>query len=195
MMKSNSRVLVLLAHPNLSRSRINLRLRNSINNIADITVHDLYDAYPDFYIDTNHEQGLLLQHDLIVFQHPLYWYSTPPLLKLWQDVVLCAGFAYGEKGNALQGKDLLQVVSTGGKAQSFQADGYNKFTIKALLAPMIATANMCGLRYLNPLVFHHSFDATDEMISAHACSYQTMLMNYKPSDVEAMNSTGKIDGK
>lgn len=47
------------------------------------------------FIDTPYEQALLREHDVIVFQHPLYTYSCPALLKEWLDRVLSRGFASG----------------------------------------------------------------------------------------------------
>jgi glutathione-regulated potassium-efflux system ancillary protein KefG len=62
---------------------------------------DLYETYPDFAIDIEAEQEkLLTAHDVIALQFPLYWYSTPALLKEWLDLVWLHGFAYGEDGNA-----------------------------------------------------------------------------------------------
>ena len=81
-------VLILIAHPALHRSRINKTMLNQVTGLDNITVQNLYESYPDFYIDVHREQALLLNTDLVVFQHPMYWYSAPPLLKLWQDVVL-----------------------------------------------------------------------------------------------------------
>ncbi len=61
---------------------------------------------PDFNIDINAEQRALERADLVVLQHPMQWYSFPPLLKLWIDKVLEHGWAYGHDGNALVGKRL-----------------------------------------------------------------------------------------
>jgi glutathione-regulated potassium-efflux system ancillary protein KefG len=72
-------------------------------------LHNLYDAYPDWTIDVEFEQQQLKQHDLIVLQFPLQWYSVPPLLKKWMDDVLTYGFAFGASGTALKGKDLCQL--------------------------------------------------------------------------------------
>ncbi len=101
------RILVLLAHPAHRRSRANAALRDAAKAVEGVTLHDLYEAYPDFLIDVDHEQALLLRHDVIVFQHPVYWYSSPAILKEWQDLVLEHGFAYGRAGTALAGKALL----------------------------------------------------------------------------------------
>ena len=45
--------------------------------IEGVTLKDLYAEYPDFHIDVDREQADLLAHDVLVFLHPLYWYSTP----------------------------------------------------------------------------------------------------------------------
>jgi glutathione-regulated potassium-efflux system ancillary protein KefG len=178
MLDPQARVLVLLAHPSLQRSNINKTLKNAIDNIDGVTVHDLYDSYPEFYIDVKHEQKLLQQHDLIVFQHPLYWYSVTPMLKLWQDVVFTPGFAYGNGGNALQGKHFIQVISTAGKEQAFTSTGYNAFTIDQLSAPLKATINMCGMLFHSPLVLHHSDEIPDAELAKHTVRYRKLLVDF-----------------
>ncbi len=42
--------------------------------------------YPDFIINVKREQELVENHDNIIFQFPLYWYSSPSLLKKWIDL-------------------------------------------------------------------------------------------------------------
>lgn len=148
------RVLVLFAHPVLERSRVNKRLVGAIRELPGVTVHDLYEAYPTFGIDVAREQALLAEHDAIVFQHPFYWYSTPAILKEWQDLVLEHGWAYGEGGTALRGKITLNALSTGGPESAYGAGGYNRFTVRELLAPWEQTANLCGMRFLAPFVVH-----------------------------------------
>jgi len=172
------RILILLAHPSMHHSNVNRVLSNAIKDIDGITFHDLYDTYPEFYIDAKYEQQLLLQHDLVVFQHPLYWYSTTPMLKLWQDVVLSRGFAYGQNGTALHGKDFIQMISTGGKAEAFQTDGYNQCTIDQLMAPLKATTKMCGMTFHSPLVLHKSYKITQGEIEKFAEIYRGLLQSY-----------------
>src|SRR5690606_23594342 len=91
-----ARVLVLFAHPALEKSRVGRRLLDAIQSVPSVQIHDLYEEYPEFDIDVEREQELLRSHDVIVLMHPLYWYSTPALLKQWFDLVLEHGFAYGE---------------------------------------------------------------------------------------------------
>lgn len=77
-----------------------------------MTVHDLYGTYPNFTIDVEKEQQLLLELERIVFQFPMYWYSSPALLKQWEDDVLALGWAYGTGGTKSYGKELLLAIST-----------------------------------------------------------------------------------
>ena len=101
------RVLILFAHPALEKSRVNRRLSAAVSSLPGVTFHDLYEAYPDFDVDVRREQELLGSHDLVVLQHPFFWYSIPPLLKQWIDLVLEHGWAYGSEGKALVGKEAV----------------------------------------------------------------------------------------
>jgi len=156
-----ARVLVLFAHPALERSRVNRRLVEAVSGLAGVRFHDLYEAYPDFDVDVRREQELLVAHDLIVLQHPMFWYSTPALLKQWQDLVLEHGWAYGTGGTALAGKRVLSALTTGGGEAAYARDGLNRFTIRELLAPIEQTVRLCGMEYLPPFVVHgtHRLDA------------------------------------
>jgi glutathione-regulated potassium-efflux system ancillary protein KefG len=144
--------LAILAHPNLEASRVNKAWKETLEQYDDVTVHDLYATYPDFKIDVAREQQLLLSHDRIVFQFPFYWYSSPALLKEWQDVVLSYGWAYGQSGTQLHGKEFVLAVSTGGPADAYRPDGYNRFMMEELLSPFRAMANLTGMTYLPPYI-------------------------------------------
>src|SRR6187402_1058580 len=98
------KTLILFAHPRLEKSRTNRALLARIPNHPDLFFNDLYEAYPDFNVDVEREKDLLIKHDVIIWQHPFFWYSCPPLLKQWIDLVLELGWAYGPNGNALKGK-------------------------------------------------------------------------------------------
>jgi glutathione-regulated potassium-efflux system ancillary protein KefG len=142
------KTLVIVAHPNLTESKINKIWVNRLNQENEITVHDLYSEYPGGKINVEREQHLLLEHDRIVFQFPFYWYSSPSLLKEWQDVVLTYGWAYGSQGTKLRGKDFILAISTGGPEAAYQAGGYNQYSMSELTKPFQATANLTGMRFL-----------------------------------------------
>ncbi len=169
-------VLVLLAHPSIDRSEVNRPLAEATADIDGVTLIDLYAEYPDFQIDVDREQARLLAHDVIVFQHPLYWYSTPAILKEWQDLVLEHGFAYGSHGTALHGKILFSALTAGGLEAAYQTDGYNHFTIRELLHPLEQTASLCGMTYLPPFALFGARTAVDEgRIDAHVADWVQVL--------------------
>lgn len=170
------RVLILFAHPAPHKSRVNRRLIESVRGLDNVTINDLYEEYPTFDINVGREQELLLAHDVIVFQHPMYWYSSPAILKEWEDLVLEYGFAYGTGGTKLQGKLFLTAITTGAPPEAYCRTGFNCFTIRQLLAPFEQTAKFCGMRYLPPFVVHSTLGFRDEKeIHAQAQAYQHVI--------------------
>lgn len=175
----HSKVLVLFAHPDPQESVANQSIISAVEQLSHVTVHDLYGAYPDFIIDIHHERALLLEHDVIVFQHPLQMYSCPSLLKEWIDVVLGKGFAHGG-GNALAGKMCRFVITTGGAAEAFSQTGYNKYTMEELLQPFELTASLCQMRWIEPLILHWARRTTEGERERHAKRYVQWLSNPLP---------------
>lgn len=176
MAKEGNRVLVLFAHPSQRRSEVNVPLYKAAKKVQGVTVVDLYAEYPDYHIDIDKEQSRLLEHDVVIFQFPLYWYSTPSILKEWQDLVLEYGFAYGSSGNALHGKYFFCAITAGGKEEAYKADGYNHFKIRELLYPLEQMADLTGMTYLAPFVLFGARTALDEgKVSKHAAGYRALL--------------------
>lgn len=153
-------ILVLFAHPRLEQSRAQAALLRHLPQDPRVTLRDLYELYPDFQIDIEAEQELLLDHDVIIWQHPLYWYSAPPLLKQWIDLVLAYRWAYGPGGDALRGKRIFQAFSSGGGRDRYQASGRNRYTVAEFLRPFEQTARLCQMDYLPPFALQgtHRFD-------------------------------------
>lgn len=170
-----AKILILFAHPAFQRSRVNRVLAEAVQNLANVTFHDLYENYAEFDIDVEAEQELLSNHDVIVFQHPFFWYSTPSLLKEWQDLVLTHGWAYGSSGKALRGKKLISVITTGGRDSAYHKQGYNRFTINQLLVPIEQTAYLCGMEYLPPFTVHGTFQMAVSEIAQNAERYKHLI--------------------
>lgn len=177
-MTASSRILILYAHAAPQRSRINRRLAQAAATLPHVQVHDLYETYPDFDIDVPKEQSLLTEADLVVFQHPIQWYGMPALLKEWVDVVLEEGWAYGANGNALRDKGFWLVASAGGVHESYQEDGQHGHAFEAFLPPFRQTAQLCGMRWLPPLILHGAQQADDAALNAHASLYIERLNTY-----------------
>jgi glutathione-regulated potassium-efflux system ancillary protein KefG len=168
-----NRVLLLLAHPRLSASRINAALLNAARGVDGVTVHDLYRAYPDGFIDVAAEQQRLLAHNTLVLQFPIHWYAMPALLKHWFDEVLQAGWAYGRDGSALTGKGMFVAATSGGDPA-----GYGRheaqFTLAELFRPIEASARYCGMRWLG----HSAYGANERInarLPAFAADYAARL--------------------
>ncbi|RTZ18233.1 flavodoxin family protein [Vibrio aquaticus] len=192
----NNKVLVLYAHPSSHRSEVNQHLLTAAQNMDGVTVVDLYKEYPTYHINIDKEQQRLVEHDTIIFQFPLYWYSTPAILKEWQDLVLEYGFAYGSEGTALHGKNFFCSLSAGGKADAYQTDGYNHYTIRELLHPLEQMATLTGMRYLAPFALFGARTAQEDgRVDIHVNQWQKLLealvagnVNFdKASQVEKLN--------
>ena len=169
------RVLVLFAHPALEKSRVHRRMVAQVPERAELTFHDLYEAYPAFDVDVAREQALLAAHDVVVMQFPFYWYATPALLKQWEDLVLEHGWAYGAEGRALAGKRLVCAVTTGGRAAAYEREGYNRLTVREFLAPLEATARLCRMEFLEPWVVSGTHRLDPPEIELHARRYGELL--------------------
>lgn len=169
------KILVLYVHPSPSTSRANRALRAAIEGLPGVALHDLYEAYPDFFVDPAREQALLEAHDAVVFQHPFYWYSAPALLKEWLDAVLEHGWAYGTGGDRLRGKGWLQAVTTAGTAKRYRHGGANHFTVAELLRPFEQSAHLCGMTYLEPFVSYGASAGDDAALAAEAARYRELV--------------------
>ena len=187
------RVLVLFAHPVPRRSRVNRRLLAAIEGIQGVRVHDLYAAYPDLDIDVQREKDLLVEHDVLVWQHPFYWYSTPAILKEWQDLVLEFGWAYGPGGTALEGKSFLQVITTGGREEAYQPEGFNRYRITELLAPVHQTVRLCHMKAFPPFVVHGTHRMTEPEIESHARDYRRVVVALTEGRLTAGAYEGRLN--
>jgi glutathione-regulated potassium-efflux system ancillary protein KefF len=173
----NPSTYVVAAHPNWKTSRVNRQLLAAAQAAESVQVCDLFGRYPDYCIDVAAEQERLMAAQLIVLMHPVQWYSMPALLKLWLDDVLAHGWAYGG-GNALKGKDLWLVATTGGPETSYQPQGYNRYIFNAFLPPYEQTAALCGMRFLPPLVLHGAHTVDAATVAGHVEFFQNHLRTY-----------------
>jgi glutathione-regulated potassium-efflux system ancillary protein KefG len=181
-----SSILIQFAHPAFKKSRINKALLAAITGLEQVTINDLYEAYPDFDIDVRREQKLLLEHDIIVFQHPLFWYSTPALLKQWEDLVLEYGFAYGEEGTKLAGKRFLTATTAGGPENAYQRDGHNYYQIRELLTPIEQTVRLCAMIYLPPFVVFGALGIKYESeAQTYANRYRELIVALRDDQIDA----------
>ncbi|WP_326539378.1 glutathione-regulated potassium-efflux system oxidoreductase KefF [Pseudorhodoferax sp.] len=189
-------IYLIAAHPAWRHSRVNRRLLQAAQALAGelpLDIQDLYGSYPDYHIDVAAEQARVDRARLLVLLHPIQWYSMPALQKLWFDKVLTYGWAYGAvtseagsheqapagtPGTALRGKDMWLVATTGGPAESYRPDSYNRHPFEDFLPPYRQTAQLCGMRFLPPLVLHGAHGAGRQEIDDHAQRFAERLRTY-----------------
>ena len=170
---------VLLFHPHLDASRVNARLAQAARRAGTperpLEVRDMYGLYPDFRIDVAAEHAVLAACDRIVLQFPMYWYSSPALLKQWEDDVLTYGWASGPVGTALHGKELALAVSSGGAAESYTHSGSVHYGPHELLRPFQATSGLIGTRFITPFITAGTMGLADEELAERAQAYTAWL--------------------
>lgn len=174
-------VVVIHAHPHPDRSLAGAALLAAVRDLPGVAVSSLYDRYPDFAIDVAAEQRLLADARLIVWLHPLQWYTVPALLKLWFEAVLAHGWAYGDGARALAGKDCLWAVTTGAAAASYAAEGPHGAPFAAFEPVVRHTARFCGLCWLEPIVLHEAHRGPPAARAAAAAALRARVQPYLPS--------------
>ncbi len=178
----SNKVLVIFAHPSFESSRINRAMVSAIPQ-ENVSFHDLYEHYPEQMIDIPAEQALIELYDVVVFQHPLYWFSCPALMKNWIDSVLTYNWAYGPEGVALKGKSWVHAISSGGAAGVYQRMAYNQFSIAELLRPFEQTAALCAMDYLQPFLTQDANNMNEEDLQRSVNRYAQWLRDLVAGDM------------
>ena len=187
-----ARIALIYAHPYPNRSRAGRTLLGSVSNLEGVKVRSLYERYPDFSIDVDAEQELLREAEVLVWQHPIYWYGPPPLMSLWFEKVLSRGWAYGKGGDALRGKACLWVPTTGGDTAAYREGGMHGHSFDTYIPPVEQTARFCGMVWQPPLILHGSHHTTDEQLRAHGLEYRERLSALLTLGLGAPSSAGAL---
>ncbi|OIS94349.1 NAD(P)H-dependent oxidoreductase [Brucella cytisi] len=178
-----TKTLVLLFHPDLSRSRANAVLARRAGALPGVEVVNMQEAYPngmDIYRDGEREAVRLLEADRIVLQFPVQWYSTPPLLKAWQDAVLTRMFyiAYEAEGRRLEGTPLMIAATAGNTVEAYRPGGANMFAITDIFTPLRASANRCRLIWMEPFVIYRADKLSSDEIENAGEDYADALTHW-----------------
>lgn len=139
-------VIVLLAHPDIRKSTANAALSKTAADVEGVQVINIYDypVAPDVY------RECISRAKTIVYEFPFYWMSSPHLLKQWIDEV----FMEFTQENAVKGKRLMVVTTTGSEEAAYRHDGRNKYTMDEYLRPFEGQANHAGMIWEKPLVVY-----------------------------------------
>jgi putative NADPH-quinone reductase len=194
-MSTDARILVLYAHPAPRRSRVNRALADAAASLPGVRLRDLYETYPDFYIDAPHERTLVESCGLLVFLHPIRWYGMPALLKEWVDTVFDPGWAYARNGGALAGKGFWLVASTGSAEEAYRPGGLHGRPFGDFLAPFEQSAALCGMEWHAPLVLHGASQADDAQLAGHVEAFREGLQAWLSADERKRAIAGGGHGK
>lgn len=168
------RALVVFADPSLHRTRISRRVADAAAGMEGVAVRDLYQLYPDFYIDVRRERALLASAPLVVFVFQLAWYAMPALLKEWFDTVVKPEWAGGAEPR-LAGKAAFAAVSCNSRPEDYQPGGRHGRPLEDFLAPLEQTARACGMRWLPPHLFYGADSADPGAAARHADALRALL--------------------
>lgn len=186
------KILILLAHPKYEYSVINQKLIQAASNLENIEIRDLYELYPDFNIDVQIEQEILFTAEIVIWLHPIYWYSAPPLLKQWLDLVLEFGWAYGPCGVYLKNKIVFNCVSSGGTETAYSKEGKHGHTLREFLLPFEQTAKLCQMRYLPPFHIGGTHKISNDELQQGSKDFR-MILEYLSETKEIPESLFKLN--
>ncbi|MHC8319967.1 NAD(P)H-dependent oxidoreductase [Pseudomonas sp. GB2N2] len=131
--------------------------------------------------DIQQELDKLLWADLLILNFPIYWFSTPAILKGWIDRVLVSGVCYGGKRfydqGGLAGKKALVTVTLGGRQHMF-GEGAIHGPLEDMLRPLLrGTLAYVGLDVLPPFVAWHVPYISAEAREQFLVDYRQRLEN------------------
>ena len=173
-------ILILLSHPNYPKSRANRALADAATTLPGVEVTHLDGLYPDGRIDVDAEVARLIAAQRIVLQFPIQWYSTPPLLKTWQDLVLTRMVYVNpeSEGGLIAGRALMVAVTAGNKPAAYTAEGINRFPLPELLKPLHSMAHRCGLDWREPFLMYEANAAQDAALAEARRTYMGRLRGF-----------------
>ena len=131
--------------------------------------------------DIQAELDKLLWADLLILNFPIFWFSTPAILKGWIDRVLVSGICYGGKRfydqGGLSGKQALVTVTLGGRDHMF-GDGAIHGPLEDMLRPILrGTLAYVGFDVLEPFVAWHVPYISDEARQQFLVDYDQRLQH------------------
>jgi putative NADPH-quinone reductase len=178
--------LLLLFHPDLSRSRVNAALANAARGLRDVQIADMTSLYPqgiDMDRDGEREAARLLGAERIVLQFPMQWYATPPVMKDWQDKVLTRmGYIHPDtEGAGLSGKPVMIAATMGAAEATYRREGRNRFTVAELLLPLRATVNRFAMDWQHTFLLYGAADLDAMALADAGRDYRDALSRFATS--------------
>jgi putative NADPH-quinone reductase len=164
-------------------------------NSDEIEINQYFLAQQDAYknktlsVDISSELTKISWANHIIFQFPLWWFSTPAILKGWFDRILIKGFAYDAgkifNDGLLKGKTASLIVTTQSPESAYQKEGLHQATIDTFLHHIHHTLRFVGIKTLAPFIVYAAFNLDAEQKEQIVKNYHTyldnLLVNYNSS--------------
>jgi NAD(P)H dehydrogenase (quinone) len=133
-----------------------------------------------FTEDINSEQDKVFWCDLMIWQFPLWWFSTPAILKGWVDKVFAMGRFYDNgriyEAGLLKGKKALLSITTGGPEKNYVTNRYGS-TNEILHPIQTGILEFVGFTVLQPEIHFSIERLTEEERKAVLESWSNRLEN------------------
>lgn len=155
MKKDAGKIAIVLAHPDMVKSRANKELIETVKELDAVVVYNLYEDFPELF-DPEVWTQIMNDASALVFQFPLYWMSAPYKLKKWQEEV----FTHLSRTPGVTGKPLMVVTTAGSSFDYYRSGGVNGFTIDEILRPYQASALNAGMKWQTPVVVYSMAEET-----------------------------------
>lgn len=140
-----------------------------------------------FAEDVRVEQEKVKWADFVIIQSPVWWFSTPAILKGWFDRVFATGVTWDfgaiyDKG-LLRGKKGMLSITTGGPHELYKPNGAHQATIEQVLYPINrGTLYFCGMDVLPPFVAWATFGVGDEGRKKYLEEYKQRLFDLENTE-------------
>lgn len=158
-------ISLIYAHPYARHARLERMLLDAVQHWPGLELRELYQLYPDFYIDVALEQKMLAHSNAIILHYPMQCGLPPALLVQYLHKVFQYGWAYGNDAaevavRSLQGKKFWVVTQAVAPHQEL-----DPCYQQSMFAPLHQLALSCGMQWQQPLMLPQ---LTDSVVATQA---------------------------
>ena len=90
-------------------------------------------------------QRRLESFSTIIIHAPVYWYSTPALVKSWIDQLFTPGWAFPKHESKLKGKRIAMSLTVGAEMCTYADGQANRFELATYFLPFEQAFRYCGM--------------------------------------------------
>ncbi len=148
------KTVIIVDHPSYDTSVVNRRWLDEVRKYPDeFLIHNLQSYYPRSRIDPVVERSLIDNNGAVVFQFPIHWFTCPPMLKDWFDLVLTPDWVQG-RGRHLAGRKTALAVTAGAGEDMYQQGGGFGHTLADFLCPFETALRFCKTDFCGIYAFY-----------------------------------------